>query len=567
MKFDDYYKLLLRVKALMDEVEGFEDPYLSFRFDSARAKVNSASIEDLMRLERMLSGMVLSRRASPKTKIREPNWPEFPKEPSVCFGRSIPSGKEIRIPLDSLAKHTLVAGKSGEGKTTFIFYVIDQTGVPILYKCHKNEGRRLLNLYDDVLVTPLNRIPENLLKAPDGSRSYHSSLANELGKLASLRPESVRRVLKAIQQMDQSSKGDREPPSLMDLVTVIRYAFGKRKVPALANAAAALETMFEELSPLSEIRRCPSAEALAKFRIHVQEYAGFPPSIQKCVAAISLLRYQSRSYSNPDVSGLTSLYVSDEAALEFAKELQGASDISSPKRMITQSRSSGRGIIAGIQNIDMVDSTLINNCDNFVFMGARDPANLKMACDLLRMPYSRIGELDTLVPGEFYLQSSICDEPIRCRFPNFDMGPYLSDSEVERKQKKAWEELDRQTTYSPNPEIELVDLGVILNGYESAPKDDENKSKGQVLEDVPPFVADWYCLLDDIARFPYFGVVERCGSVGYSSTKIGRVKRELRKHGLIEPKRRRNPKGGRPREIMSITPRGEAFLAKYAPRK
>ncbi len=264
---------------------------------------------------------------------------------------------------------------------------------------------------------------------------------------------------------------------------------------------------------------------------------------------------------------LNRIYLSDEATMEFGKELSqdaGSGYISAAKRAITQLRSTGTGILAGVQLVSEIDPSLKANART---LACFQSPNLRDAQEMQRMlglPESEVATLQKLPTGTAYVLSEGFRRAVLVRVPAYELGPYPSDEAVASHMAAELAQLQAETIYSPLPDKDPV---IDCREWLGEPKPPEPEA---VPAEVPldpalkqRFFAEHRLLLQDIQTAPQASVTDHYRTLGWSAGRGHRVKEQLLTMGLIVSHRQKTA-SGRPREVLALTPLGERFLHEAA---
>ncbi len=503
------------------------------------------------------------------------DFPNLVPEQCVCIGCCAATGRPIFLPVDSLTLHLLILGPTGSGKTTFLWLILNQLirrNIQISFQDYKNEGRRLLNNPDiETLVLSIDKQRENLLEPVGDPKTYYAAFWGEFAKGFGLRTETWMKPVDILVRIGAGLADGECYPSLKDFEILLRKISDDSGDKSLRTVSVALRSLNSALGRAAYVRRGPVG------RHHVDvvanEYQGLPPRLLQFISAIRLLRFQLAAREEGHTSELRSIYLSDEGSLEFSKELSsttGSGYISPQKRLVTQVRSSGTGILVGVQTLGDIDNVLKSNVGTFVCLGARSPGEAREAAVLLNHPADRAVELQSLPLGVGFIRSEDYPEPIKFISPNVDAGAYISDAEVEERMRPAQEWLDAHTTFSEVQEdiggpIDYREiLGEKIHVTDQPEVVEEEESETVNFNDQAPQVLDeWRQLLLEINAHPEAGVRQHYRNLRWSDGRGTRVRDLLLANGLIVSDRYRDPAGGRPREILKITQSGKEFQNVY----
>jgi len=225
------------------------------------------------------------------------------------------------------------------------------------------------------------------------------------------------------------------------------------------------------------------------------------------------------------------------------------------KRMITQLRSAGVGMIIGAQSVSAIDPAVTANVGSFMCLRAQTDADVRISGRLLELPDDRLDDVRHIPRWSGLFRSPSHSGAVLVDVPEVDMGDYLSDAELAALNKPSLDRLAAQTVLAPlrsdagAPIFYRDILGETLPAGESAKH-----------EDAPFDVRDEHRIfVRDILAHPDASVVEHYANVGWSSGRGTRVKSALLDNGIVESKRQTS-RNGRPVERLVVTDKGKALF-------
>ena len=302
---------------------------------------------------------------------------DVPEQFAFVLGYEKASGNKIVIHRDKLTAHILVVGRTGIGKTTFLAWLIIQLarmGIRVVFHDHKGEGRRLMHVLPETMVFKPEQEFLNPLEPVGTPEMYWSALFAEFGRTFNLHAETWVEGPAIMLRLARGLKPGQPFPSWRDLARILRELARKERRPKLATLAAAVESLCAVLGRAAALRRGPPLAN--RYRVTVFEYQQLPPRVHLFLTAMRLLHTQMGAMSRGHDHSLREVLVSDEAALEFGTEFSavaGSGYVAIHKRICTQSRSFGVGILAGAQMLSPLDDCLKANAATFVCLCCPDP--------------------------------------------------------------------------------------------------------------------------------------------------------------------------------------------------
>jgi hypothetical protein len=484
----------------------------------------------------------------------------------VFLGTELVSQHPVLIDRDILNCHVLIIGASGSGKTTALAGLMAQLvrqGIAVEFEDHKGEGRRLLNIFPDATVIRPDRESWNILAPVGPSEMYWFGVAAEIGRAFNLRPETWTKLPEILLRVERGLKSGEPFPSLRDFERLLSHLASHENWPSLETAARSFAALNGLLGRTARIRRAPDDDARRRLVVH--EYQGLPPRIQSFLAAVRLFVLLLRSAT--EETRFNRVWLIDEAGLVFSKELSqnaGSGYISTAKRAITQLRFTGTGIFAGLQTLTDADDTLKGNVATILVLRCPNPADAKEAAALIGLPAESASELQNLPTGVGYVRSLGFTRPVKIQVPPFDLGPRLSDDEVERRMVAEFARLDRSTVFAPErPEDQkpLSYLDILGERVaEKEPPSSEDTNDDMVDTAIrEQFFAEHQVFVRELLLHPQASVTEHYRTLGWSAGRGNRVKDQLLALKLICSQREKST-NGRPREILAVTEKGRKLF-------
>jgi hypothetical protein len=505
----------------------------------------------------------------------EPAIPTLDAASSIVVGYA--GNRECRVSLEGLSRGLIELGPMGAGKTTHVVWLalqLIQLGVKIFFMDHKNEARRLIGkLPGQVIVLRPSDLWFNLLEPiGDDAPAYYAAFAQELGAAFQLHPGTVMKVGETLRLLQRGTASGAPHASLQDLWRTLEYRAKQSKDSTFGTAAISLQNLEPILGRATRLRR--NASSLDRFPIVALECMGLPPRVTRLLAGIFLnrLQHETRSRGHSQ-TGLERVYLSDEGSFEFSAQLADTDStvyLSPQRKLFTQARSSRTCVMVGFQTLGQADPVVKGNAGTFICRRAVDAAEQREAARLLQLPEEQAFKLAALTPGHAYLRAPGYDRPVRFTFPRLDLGDYVSDGAVEFRMAPLIAEMLSAAEYAPPPAEETSlsyreILGeeslepVNANGEEAAP----TISASEIPTDAP--LADWLEVLHVVRRLEPVPVTTLYKALGRSTGRGNRLQEEVLAHGLVVAglKKLASKNGGRPQRLLSLTPKGHEFLAKF----
>lgn len=498
------------------------------------------------------------------------DWPDTNPETSTLFGYECGTDRPVYIPLVELTAHTLNLGKTGYGKSTAFFHLMPQLnrkGVKCVFLDLKNEGRRMIHVYERIVVLPLTHLPINLLDPPGLPERYFLTFANELGRVFGLPTASYSKLPELLLRLYNGRQESESFLSLVDLAKVLDKLKQEARSSTFSTLANCLANLNVSLGQTARVRKGVIPEHLYDFVVY--EAQGLPSRLVQFISALWLTHFQEIArLDGHERDQLSLVRFSDEGELEFHKNLSSGSAgyIPPQVRMATQIRSTGSGLAVGAQNISNVCTELKNNVRTVQCFHLSDGQEVKEAASLLGLPENRAHEISTLDKGECFLRcGTLFKEPVRLKVPFTNPGEYISDSELESTMQPEWRKLQELCEYSPKAKDTgaPLDYREILGEREKEdeipPEPEQATDPNETLKGSEQFFDEWHTFLKDAQKHPKSNARERVKNLGWSAGKTQRVKQALIDNGLVCEEIGK-VKGGRPPKYITLTPLGEKFL-------
>ena len=567
-------KRLLEARKLVKEAGSQHDPYCREMVSWVASPLGDGrhSEKFFHRLQEHVHHQALLEELEP----RIPHIPNRDPRTSVVLGHA--GSQEVRVSLEDLSRGLMELGPMGSGKTTHGFWVATQLieqGVSIFIMDHKNEARRMMRLLPEqvLIVRPADLWFNPIAPMGDDSGAFYGAFAQELGAVFQMHASTVMKVSETLRQLSQGLRPDDPHPSLQDLWLTLEHRSKQTRDRTFQSAATALrnlEPFFGRGTRLRENPRSPSSYPLVAL-----ECLGLPPRIVRFIAGIFLNRMQHETRTKGHrQTGLERVYLSDEGSFEFSAQFAdtGSSVYLSPQRkLFTQARSSRTCVAVGFQTLGQADPVVKTNAGTFVCHLAAGALEQREAAALLGLPLDQAPNLGRLPLGHGYLRAHGYPEPVPFTFPNFNLGDYSSDQEVERVMRPRIDDLLSEAVYAPPArDREPLSYRSIVGEKPVEPvvqEVEEAEPLPPLPEVVTPEVplADWRHFLDTLRQREPLAVTSLYQAMGYSAGRGNRLKKDLLQHGLIADRNEKpdSKKGGRPKKLLSVTPRGYEFLEKF----
>jgi hypothetical protein len=537
------YTESMELLEMMQELGLLNHPHYRYAWQAGHSPLPAAA-KFRARLRNRLVPMLVEKRLRPPVV----SFPLVPADKAVTFGSELTSHRPVVIHRDRLTRHVIIAGTTGCGKTTesaaLIGHLLLQ-GMTVEFADHKDEGGRLLTLYPDALVIRADQELVNVLEPLGPPEIYWSALFCEIAKVANLRVEAWNELPEVMVQIWRQLKLGEPGPSMQDLVGILFRLAKDQRRPKLATVARALRALNVVLGKMARVRRAP--DVFERFQFVVRQYHGLPARFHNFLTALRVLRMQMRGSAAGHSSTLQHVYISDEGSMEFGREMSGETGsgyVRATKRLVSQIRSQGVGIIITVQMLYELDDSAKSNAATLMFFRCPNPRDAQEALVMLGLDGRAMRQIMTLPVGRAFVFSEGFSGPALVDVPYMPLGDYPSAAEIARRMRPALEKLEQDSILSDDSEATPTVI---------TPRDQINPPVAANCPSVghPALCADDQALLDEIKASPLLGTTDHFRRLFWSFRRGDRAKNRLLNRRLIRVDRQQS-NNGRPKDILVI---------------
>ncbi|MCQ2755126.1 MAG: ATP-binding protein, partial [bacterium] len=399
--------------------------------------------------------------------------------------KSSSHGDTIGFSLKDLAKHMLVVGTPGSGKTTFSVSLLDR-----LWKNHhipflviepaKNEYRALVQSIPELQVfTPgknfISPFVFNPFVPPKNVKleTYKSTLKTAFAAAVSMSTpldkifeESINNCYSDFRWLDTYTSDDKGKIfNISDFIKCFQQTFdgigytgdakniGRAGVVRLTSLANLFDNYFS--IPIEDLLKKPT----------VIELSAIENSDQKALI-ISLLLLSILAYVNSNYvgeGGLKNVILLEEAHVLLDADTNSSEGEANPsaiakglvKRMLAEIRSYGVGIVIADQSPRKVSTDVVALTDMKVVFRLVESEDKQIIADSTNMSETQISRMSKLKPGEAFVFFSKLDEPEEVITPDYrlenNISITLSDDGI-KKLSTYWN--DKSEKLKPYPQCE-----------------------------------------------------------------------------------------------------------------
>ena len=404
---------------------------------------------------------------------------------TVGIMRSSSNGDSIGFSLKDLAKHMLVVGTPGSGKTTFSVSLLDRLwkdhGIPFLViEPAKNEYRALVQSIPDLqiftpgknfispfvfnpFVPPKNVTLETYKSTLKTAFSAAVSMSTPLDKIFE---EAVNNCFSDFHWLDTYTSDDSGNIfNISDFIKCFQKTFddigytgdarniGRAGVVRLKSLVNLFDNYYS--IPIEELMKKPT----------VIELNAIENADQKALI-IALLLLSILAYVNANYVGdgrLRNVILLEEAHVLLDASSSGQGDANPSaiaqgllKRMLAEIRSYGVGIVVADQSPRKVGTDVVALTDMKVVFRLVEREDKQIIADSTNMSETQIQRMSKLRPGEAYLFFNKLDEPEEVITPDYrlenNISISLSDQSI-RELSTYWR--GREAMLRPYPQCAL----------------------------------------------------------------------------------------------------------------
>lgn len=393
----------------------------------------------------------------------------------------------IGITLKDLAKHMLVVGTPGSGKTTFSVGLLDR-----LWKDHhipflviepaKNEYRALVQSIPDLQVfTPgknfISPFVFNPFVLPQNVKleTYKSTLKTAFSAAVSMSTpldkifeEAINNCYSDFRWLDTyTSDGKGQNFNISDFIKCFQKTFdeigytgdakniGRAGVVRLNSLVNLFDNYFS--IPIEDLLKKPTIIELAAIENSDQK------ALIIALLLLSILAYVNSNYIGE--GGLKNVILLEEAHVLLDADSNGGQGDANPsaiaqglvKRMLAEIRSYGVGLVIADQSPRKVSTDVVGLTDMKVVFRLVESVDKQIMADSMNMSDSQIQRLSRLKPGEAFLFFNKLDEPEEVITPDYRLENNISitlTDEGIRELSTYWK--SRQKQLRPYPECSII---------------------------------------------------------------------------------------------------------------
>lgn len=401
--------------------------------------------------------------------------------------RSSSRGDTIGFSLKDLAKHMLVVGTPGSGKTTFSVSLLDrlwkQHHIPFLViEPAKNEYRALVQSIPELQVfTPgknfISPFVFNPFVPPKNVKleTYKSTLKTAFAAGVSMTTpldkifeEAINNCYSDFRWLDSYTRDDKGHVfNISDFIRCFQQTFdeigytgdarniGRAGVVRLNSLVNLFDNYYS--IPLEDILQKPTIIELAAIENSDQK------ALLIALLLLSILAYVNANYVGE--GGLRNVILLEEAHVLLDADTNAGQGDANPsaiaqglvKRMLAEIRSYGVGLIIADQSPRKVSTDVVALTDMKVVFRLVESEDKQIIADSTNMTETQVQRMSKLKPGEAFLFFNKLDEPEEVITPDYrlenNISITLSDEGI-RELSTYWN--DKGRNLRPYPQCDLV---------------------------------------------------------------------------------------------------------------
>lgn len=468
------------------------------------------------------------------------------------------TGSTYELAQDDLAQHLLAIGRSGAGKTTLFYHLMDQLTVPFWAFDLKQDYRHLLQYDADLLVLPWTELTFNPLQPPEGvpPRRWAQVFAEIFGHATALLSGSknylMAQLINLYQCYDLFEEVAPPYPSLHELQLLME----RDKINYVRKQANYRDTVVNRLQAMTltagTIFDCSEGVPIEDLleRNVVFEFDGLSTDLQNFLMEILFAAvYEYRLAQNHRGGDLHHVFFLDEGKQVFSvyKERQDAAGLPAIDELTAKMREFGEGLVVADQEATKLTDSLKANTYTKVLLATGDARQFREVAESMRLSNRQREMAARLDIGEAIVQVGNRD-PCPVQLTHVDVAKTIADADLRTHQTVAWNDLPatpRERTPAFTKQVGL----------------DEADADPSPVPDDPPRALDLSegaeRLLVDVVERPFASLTARYEQFA-SAYKGNKAKNELVDAGLvIEHKVHAGPEK---RKLLELSDHGRAYV-------
>ena len=481
-------------------------------------------------------------------------------------------GRPIRVPLQTPSSGMLLVMPSGEGKTNFLRFFLQQLAandVAVwIFDQAKPESRHLAPFFppgDRGLVTlrPQNNKYDPMHPGDCDLRRHITNLSNVLGRGLGLGERSqavIYQVCDYLYQKFGNWEGRTDAwPCLFDVYEIVKATPGI--LPAVRESI--LDRMIPMLLEMKPWRLGWSPTDIARHSVCF-EMAAAPESLKHVISESLIFTVFQAAIEQGAVNAPLKLFVAFDDAQAYAQE-DPSGRMTSLDIAAGTIRSAGIATCISVQTMEGVSRKLVPNLNGLKLMG-RPGSNYDagrlgsdMSFDREQIEWAKQG----LAPGIYAARTNQWPKPFLLHVPWIPISHHVTDEEVEES-VKALDHLktipaEEYEDWRPNYIIRVPPVSKNENEPGKPPSANGGNSRARASKEELDY-------LESVATSVFMGATQRDESLGITSWKGNKIRGQLLKKCLVSVVAISPGGRGRTFKLLELTEHGEQFLKSYGIR-
>ncbi|NUB91185.1 ATP-binding protein [Haloterrigena sp. SYSU A121-1] len=472
-----------------------------------------------------------------------------------------PEGQPVGLTREQLNEHMLIVGRTGAGKTTLFYNLMDECAgmdLPFLVFDFKNDYRHLAE-HRDLLVVNWRDLKFNPLQPPPGVRTARwaevmaDTWTHAMGLWKASRGYFIRKLRELYRFYDTEAG---EWPSLFELLELVRAD----EIPYASPRYRYKERLDNRLTGMTgfsgEVFDCSQSYPFEEFldRNVVVELQEPIEDVQVFVVEALLTWIFYYRVAQGHRQGLRHVVLFDEAKHVFDVNRERDSDSPNPpiSTLMGQVREFGEALIVADHEPSKLSDSLKANTNAKLWMSLGSGKDTDEMAQTFGLDAEETEYTRTFEKGEALLKLADRD-PVPVALPDYQLEKSMTETEIRERMRSELDSLDWAERMQPS--LFQSEVGEDSSGDEPT-EQDENAGDGD--DDEPDAVAE--ALLVSIVEEPFLSVSERYDMVGVGSKKGTAAKEELVALDLVSEETVRNGKRGKNPTLLELTEKGHTVL-------
>ncbi|NUC74728.1 ATP-binding protein [Haloterrigena sp. SYSU A558-1] len=468
-----------------------------------------------------------------------------------------PAGDPVGLTLEELNEHMLVVGRTGAGKTTLFYNVIDECIVhdlPVLVFDFKNDYRHLAG-HRDLLVVNWQDLKFNPLQPPPGIRTNHwaevmaDTWTHAMSLLVASRGYFIRK-LRQLYDLYETEAG--EWPSLFELLELVRAD----EIPYASPRYRYKERVDNRLTGMTgfsgEVFDCSRSYPFAEFLdqnvvIELQEPI---EDVQVFVveALLTWIFYYRMAQSQRQE--LRHVVLFDEAKHVFDVQRERNIDAPNPPvtKLLGQVREFGEALIVADHEPSKLSDSLKANTNAKLWLSLGSGKDTREMAETFGLDDEETDYTRTLEKGESLLWAADRD-PVPVELPDYQLDKSMTEPEIRDEMRPVLDELEWCERVRPRAFIEVA---ATLDDTKESEREQDGTGDGVGEVAVT--------LLASVNEDPFLSLSDRYGTIDVGKKTGSAAKEELLTLDLVREVEVRTGRRGRNPKMLELTPNGREVL-------